>query len=146
MFSRTAKSIGAGVGLAAAITLGSGMAAYAHDCYNPNRSQQGNEGVSHSAAWFTLYVSDALADDVERGIITTDQAECIFDLYTAGGGPEVVSLMVKGAAGQGGLIGANNPNDWLMSDGKGIDHFFDTYGGLIFGSYEECGATFGGES
>ncbi|GAA4375829.1 hypothetical protein [Agromyces bauzanensis] len=142
MFSRTMTNIGAGIGLAAAISLGSGMAAYAHDCYVPNRSAQGNAGVSNSQAWFTLYIPDALAGDVANGVITTEQADCIFDLYTQGGGPEVVSIMYKGAAGQGGLIGANNPNDWLMSNGTGVDHFFDTYGGLIFGSYEACGASF----
>ncbi|WP_430648021.1 hypothetical protein [Agromyces sp. GXS1127] len=142
MISRTMTNIGAGIGLAAAITLGSGMAAYAHDCYIPNRSAQGNAGVSHSKAWFTLYIPDALAGDVENGVITSEQAECIFELYTAGGGPEVVSIMGKGAVGQDGLIGASNPNEWLMSNGKGVDHFFDTFGGLIFGSYEECGASF----
>ncbi|GAA1061545.1 hypothetical protein GCM10009573_29720 [Agromyces bracchium] len=135
-------NIGAGIGLAAAITLGSGAAAYAHECYNANRSEKGNAGASNSQAWFTLNVTDALAGDVENGDITPEQADCIFDAYTAGGGPASFTILIKGANGQGGTIGANNPNDWHATDGQGIDHFFDAYGGLIFGSYAACGASF----
>ncbi|GGI44836.1 hypothetical protein BCL57_000660 [Agromyces flavus] len=142
MFSRTLTNIGAGVALAAIGVLGTGAAAYAHECYNASRSDKGNAGASHSQVWFTLNITDALAGDIESGFITQEQADCIFDAYTAGGGPASFTIMIKGANGQDGVIAANNPNDWHATDNKGIDHFFEAYGGLIFSSYEGCGVSF----
>ncbi|GAA2036972.1 hypothetical protein GCM10009819_21970 [Agromyces tropicus] len=130
--------VGAGVGLAAALTLGSGMAAYAHECYNANRSDKGNQGASNSQAWYTIVV----ADEVSAGLDAED-AECVLDAYYGAGGPATFTIHVKGANGQDGTIGEANPVEGKSSDGKGIDHVFDAYGGIIFGAYEACGVEFG---
>ena len=143
MFSRTLTNVGAGVALAAALALGTSAAAYAHECYNPSRSEQGNAAAgSHSQAWFTLVVADAVQGDVGAGVITQEQADCIKEAYAASGAPASFTLMVKGAVGQDGVIAAHNPNNWLATDGKGIDHAFEAYGDAIFGSYAACGVDF----
>ena len=53
MFKKTMTTIGAGVALAAAGVLASGTAAFAHECFNPNRSAQASgrqlSAVDHSA-------------------------------------------------------------------------------------------------
>ena len=121
--------------------LGTGATAFAHECINSSRSDKGNEKAgSNSQAWFTIHVEEALAGDVADGLITGDQAACILEEYAATGSPMSFTIHVKGATGQNGTIGANNPNDERMSDGRGIDHFIDMYGGAIFGSYVACGA------
>ena len=138
------RNIGAGVGLAAAIVLGSGAGAFAHECINSSRSDQGNQQAgSHSQAWWTLHVEDAIAGDAAAGYITGEQAECILETYSATGAPMSFTIMVKGANGQGGTLGSRNPNPGLMADGTGIDHLFDAYGAQILASYAACGADFG---
>ncbi|WP_353827928.1 hypothetical protein [Agromyces sp. SYSU T0242] len=139
MFSRTMVKVGAGVGLAAALSLGSGMAAYAHECYNANRSDKGNAGASNSQAWYTIVVADEVA-----GELPPDLAECVLGEYYGAGGPASFTIHVKGANGQGGTIGSNNPHEGKSSDGQGIDEIFDAYGTIIFGAYEACGVGFGG--
>ena len=142
MFKKTLTYTGAGLGLAAALVLGTGAAAYAHECYNPSRSEQGNAGASNSQAWFTLVVADAIQGDADAGFITQEQADCIKGAYAETGAPASFTLMVKGAVGQDGVIAANNPNGFLATDGKGIDHAFAAYGDQIFGSYAACGVAF----
>ncbi|MDY0910160.1 hypothetical protein [Microbacterium sp. CFBP9034] len=133
----------AGVALAAALALGSGAAAYAHECYNPSRSDQGDaKAGSHSQAWFTLVVADAIQGDAASGFITQAEADCIKAAYVATGAPASFTLMVKGAVGQDGVIAAHNPNLAHATDGKGIDHAFAAYGEQIFGSYAACGVEF----
>jgi hypothetical protein len=143
MFKKTLTYAGAGLGLAAALVLGTGAAAYAHECYNPSRSDQGNASAgAHSQAWFTLVVSDAIQGDADSGRITQEQADCINAAYAATGAPASFTIMVKGAVGQDGVIAAHNPNGFLATDGKGIDHAFAAYGEQIFGSYAACGVVF----
>ena len=135
MFKRTLTNIGAGVALAAAGVLATGAAAYAHECYNANRSEQGNAGASHSQAWFTLVVADVLG-----GELPPETAACVLAEYTEAGGPATFTVMVKGAQGQGGTIASNNPHVEKTGDGSGIDTIFGAYGGAIMGAYESCGA------
>lgn len=143
MFSRMVTKAGAGVALAAALVLGSGAGAYAHECLNSSRSDQGNaKAGANSQAWFTLVVDSAIQGDVLAGTITQQQADCIKAAYAATGAPSSFTLMVKGAVGQDGVIAAHNPNSGLMGDGKGIDHLFAAYGAQIGGSYAACGAGF----
>ncbi len=138
------RNIGAGLGLAAAIVIGSGAGAFAHECINSSRSDQGNaKAGANSQSWWTLDVVGAIYGDAQAGYITTQQAECIIAAYEATGAPMSFTIKVKGANGQDGTLGAKNPNDGLMADGKGIDHLFDAYGAQIFGSYAGCGASLG---
>jgi hypothetical protein len=143
MRSQLIRRVGAGLGLAAAIVLGTGATAFAHECINSSRSDKGNEKAgANSQAWFTIHVEEALAGDVADGLITGDQAACILEEYSATGSPMSFTIHVKGAVGQDGTIGSHNPNEELMSDGRGIDHFIDLYGAAIFGSYAACDAEF----
>jgi hypothetical protein len=133
MFKRTLTNIGVGVALAAAGVLASGAAAYAHECFNPNRSDKGNAGASNSQAWLTVHI-----EELTEGMPEED-ATCFLDAYAATGAPSSFTIHVKGVNGQGGTIGANNPNrDVKASDGKGIDEVFAVYGGQIFGAFEAC--------
>ncbi|MBM7503256.1 hypothetical protein ACFPER_07220 [Agromyces aurantiacus] len=134
---RTLTSIGAGVALAAAGVLASGAAAYAHECYNADRSEQGNAGASHSQAWWTLDVAAALTEE-----LSPDDAECVLEAYEATGAPTSFTIMVKGAVGQDGTIASKNPHEEKASDGSGIDEIFANYGAEIVGSYEACGLGF----
>ncbi|WP_448808407.1 hypothetical protein [Agromyces bauzanensis] len=137
MFSRTLTNVAAGVALAAAGVLGTGVAAYAHECFNPNRSDQGDAGASHSQAWWTLDVAEALTSE-----LPAEDAECVLAAYEASGAPATFTIMVKGAVGQDGTIASNNPNEELAGDGSGIDEIFAAYGAEIIGSYEACGLSF----
>ena len=140
MFSRSLINVGAGVALAAVLALGSGAAAYAHECFNPNRSDQGDaQAGAHSKAWYTLVVADVIQEELEEGILTAQQAECVLAEYASTGAPSSFTVHVKGATGQDGTIGANNPNVGHAGDGKGIDTIFAAYGEQIGGSYGTCG-------
>ncbi|WP_404388069.1 hypothetical protein [Humibacillus xanthopallidus] len=97
---------------------------------------------SHSQAWFTLHVTDAIAGDVESGFITAEQGECVLEAYAGTGAPMSFTIHVKGANGNGGTLAANNPNEGLMANGKGIDTLFAAHGDAIIGSYGACGVDF----
>lgn len=133
MFKRTLTNIGAGVALAAAGVLASGAAAYAHECFNPNRSDKGNAGASHSEAWVTVYI-----EEITDGMSEED-ASCFLAAYAETGAPSSFTIHAKGVNGQDGTIGANNPNrDVKAADGKGIDEVFAAYGAQILGAFESC--------
>jgi hypothetical protein len=133
MISRMMTNIGAGVALAAAAALGTGAAAYAHECFNPNRSDAGNAGASHSDVWLTVYF-----EELTMGLSEED-AECVQDAYAATGAPTSFTIMVKGANGNGGTIAANNPHADKAADGSGIDQVFAAHGADIAGSFAACG-------
>lgn len=133
MFSRTMTNIGVGVALAGAAVLGTGAAAYAHECFNPNRSEKGNAGASNSQAWLTVYF-----EELTMGLPPED-AECVLDEYAATGAPMSFTIMVKGANGQGGTIASNNPHPEKAADGSGIDQVFAAHGADIMASFGACG-------
>ena len=134
MFTRSLTNIGAGVALAAVAVLGTGAAAYAHECFNPNRSEQGNAGASNSQSWLTVHIEELTA-----GLPEAD-AECVLEAYAATGAPMSFTIKIKGANGQGGTLGTNNPNrETKAADGKGIDEIFAAHGADIVGSFEKCG-------
>ena len=134
MFSRTLTTIGAGMALAAIGVLGTGAAAYAHECFNANRSEKGNAGASNSQAWLTVHI-----EELTFGLAEED-AECVLDAYAETGAPSSFTIMVKGANGNGGTIASNNPNrDVKSADGKGIDEIFAAHGADIMGSFVTCG-------
>ena len=134
MFSRTLTNIGAGVALAAIGVLGTGAAAYAHECYNANRSDKGNAGASNSQAWYTVYV-----EELTFGLSEED-ASCVLDAYAGTGAPMSFTIHVKGANGQDGIVAGNNPHEWKAGDGKGIDEIFAAHGGDIMFAFDSCDA------
>ena len=133
MFKRTLSNIGAGVALAAAGVLATGAAAYAHECYNANRSEQGNAGASNSQAWFTVHVAELTFG------LSDEDATCVLDAYAATGAPESFTIKIKGANGQDGVVDSHNPHEWKAGDGSGIDEIFAAHGADIVGSFEACG-------
>ncbi|WP_353816010.1 hypothetical protein [Agromyces sp. SYSU T00266] len=133
MISRTMTNIGAGIGLAAALTLGSGAAAYAHECYNANRSEKGNAGASNSQAWLTVYF-----EELTFGLEEAD-AECVTDAYASTGAPMSFTIHVKGANGNDGVVAGNNPHEAKAADGKGIDEIFAAHGADLFYAFDSCG-------
>lgn len=146
MSTRSMTRWGAGLALAGALVVGSGAGAFAHECINASRSAQGNTAAgAHSQAWFTLHVADALAGDVESGLITEEQADCILSALNEAGVPMSFTIHVKGANGNDGTLAANNPNDGLMTNDRGVDSLFAAWGDEIFGSFAACGAEPGGE-
>ena len=128
----------------AAVTLMAGPA-LAHECYIVNRSDTGNEMAgAKSQAWYTVDLHDELASAVDQGEISGEQATCIAEKLTSDGVPLTFTILVGGARGSDGLLIGNNPNEWLVSDDKGVDHFFDKYGMDFFMAFEFCGAAFPG--
>ncbi len=124
---------------ASAFTLLGAGSAWAHECYNTSRSEQGNTAAANSQAWFQLVIADAIAEDVANGLYTAEQGQCIYAAWTDGGGPASFTIHVKGVNGQGGVLAERNPNKGLMADGQGIDHVFDAYGDLLVASFLGCG-------
>ena len=142
MMGRVAGRAMGALALSGMLVAGSGVGAWAHECFNASRSEQGNASAgSHSQAWVTVAIADLIAGDVAGGLYSEEDGACIYEAYSATGSPLTFTLMVKGARGSDGVIGAKNKNEWLHSDGKGIDHLFDAYGGAIIGSFEACGVT-----
>jgi hypothetical protein len=135
--SRLSKRLGASVAMAATFGLVAATTASAHDCYNASRSDQGNSMAgSHSKAWFTLVITESIADDVAHGLYTAEEGACVYAAYIAAGGPASVTIHTTPAAG---VIGDKNPNEELYTNGRGLDHFFEAFGGVIFGAFEQCG-------
>lgn len=117
--------------------------AMAHECYIASRSWQGNlMAGTRSQAWFLVDLNQEFAADVQAGQLTVDQASCLITQLTANGVPLQFTIHVKGANGSGGVLADNNPNTWLMSNGTGVDHFFDVYGQAIGTSFATCGVPF----
>ena len=134
MSKRTLTNITAGVALAAAGVLATGAGAYAHECFNPNRSDAGNAGASNSQSWFTVHIEELTFGMDE------DDAECVLAAYAETGAPSSFTIKVKGANGQDGTLGTNNPNrDVKAADGQGIDEIFAAHGDDIVGSFMACG-------
>ncbi|QGF24106.1 hypothetical protein [Raineyella fluvialis] len=143
MFTNLIRRAGGAAVIAVGLAVATTSVASAHECYIASRSAQGNAMAgSNSQAWYTLVVADAIQGDVTAGRITQTQANCIKSAYAATGAPSSFTIHVKGVTGQDGVLAAHNPNDALMTNGKGVDHAFDAYGAQIFGSYAQCGVSF----
>jgi hypothetical protein len=108
--------------------------AWAHECYNASRSEQGNAGASNSQAWLTVSVAD-FANSGEA--FPAALADCFLSHWFAGGGPATFTIHVKGVTGTGGVIAENAPAATL-ADGRGIDHIEDAYGALLEASIGAC--------
>lgn len=118
--------------------------AMAHECYIASRSWQGNlMAGTHSQAWFLVDLNQEFAAEVSAGQLTQAEADCLLTTLPSNGVPLQFTLHVKGAVGQDGVLADNNPNTWLVSNGKGVDHFFDVYGAQIAASFAACNVPFG---
>jgi hypothetical protein len=117
------------VGLLAA---GTG-AASAHECYIANRSAQGNAGASHSANWYTLQMSDLFAEAhlfFGGDPLNEEQLAWALGQTEAQGIPLSVTMFERFTIPRSveELEGLSTKS----SDGKGVDHFFSSYGDALF--------------
>jgi hypothetical protein len=135
--TRIATRLGAGLALTGALVVGTGAGAFAFDCYNASRSEKGSEKAgTQSKAWFTLRIPDVIAEDVENGLYSEEDGACVLAAYADTGAPLAITIHVTAGSG---VIGERNPNPERMTDGRGLDHYFESYAGVILGAYEACG-------
>lgn len=115
------KSLAAAV-LTAGLVLAGAGAASAHECYIPHRSDQGNAGATHSQNWATLHIEELFATAHEflgGDPLTPAQVQEAVSMAADQGIPTSLTTFTRKTlpAGKGGS----------SSDGKGIDHYFQTY-------------------
>ena len=129
MIRKTILTLVATTGL---ITAGAG-AASAHECFIANRSAQGNAGASHSANWYTLQMSDLFAEAhlfFGGEALTAEQRAWALDQTEAQGIPLSVTMFERFTIPRS--VNELEGLSTKSSDGKGVDHFFATYGGALF--------------
>ena len=110
--------------------------AAAFDCIRVSSSLQGLQQSTKSGHWLLFDFSSApgvqqtLATISEGAIVVSDeQAACFVDAYGASGQPRFFALglgVAGGFHGGPGVLAHNNPNDRVLSNGKGIDHLDDS--------------------
>jgi hypothetical protein len=124
--------------------------AFAFDCIRVSSSREGLVNSTRSGNWLLFDLSSGPA--VEQTLtnaevpVTSEQAACIAEAYAASGQPLYFALGIGVAGGEnpnaaaGGVLAHNNPNDGVLGDGKGIDHFEDSpILGALFGAAAGCG-------
>lgn len=129
------KSILTFVATTSLVAAGAG-AASAHECYIANRSAQGNTGASHSANWYTLQMSHLFAEAhlfFGGEALTAEQLAWALDQTEAQGIPLSVTMFERFTIPRSvdELEGLSTKS----SDGKGVDHFFASYGDALFGIF-----------
>jgi hypothetical protein len=98
-------------------------AASAHECYVVNRSAQGTAAAAHSGNWYVLTVADLLAEApmiFQMPELTEDQTAWALAEADAQGIPDSFALFTRFTLPKGGPAK-------LVTDSKGIDHFFAKY-------------------
>ena len=122
--------------------LASGVgAASAHECFIANRSAQGNVGASHSSNWYTLQMADLFAEAhlfFGGEALTEDQLAWALDQTAAQGIPLSVTMFERFTIPRSvdELEGLSTKSN----DGKGVDHFFASYGDALFGIFSAAQA------
>jgi hypothetical protein len=104
--------------------------AYGHDCIRVSSSHQGLvSSTSHGGRWLLFDFSSVPATTQTLATIevsaTQAQIACFVPAYAQTGQPQFFALGI-GVAGPNGVLAHNNPNDRVLSDGHGIDHFEDS--------------------
>jgi hypothetical protein len=129
--------------------VGVGSAA-AFDCVRVSSSLQGLHQSTKSGHWLLFDFSSAsgvqqtLATISNGAIVVSDgQAACFVNAYGQSGQPRFFALGVGvagGFTGGPGVLAYNNPNDPVLSNGKGIDHLEDSaIVPALFAAAETCG-------
>jgi hypothetical protein len=130
--------------------VGVGSAA-AFDCIRVSSSLQGLQQSTRSGNWLLFDLSTASAVQqtfagISGGaiVLSDEQASCFAAAYAESDQPRFWALGIGVAGGRSGhgsgVLAGHNPNDRVLGDGKGIDHFEDS--GIIpavFGAAETCG-------
>jgi hypothetical protein len=109
--------------VAASLTLAG--SALGFDCIRVSSSLQGLQQSTQSGKWALFdFSSGASVQQSFAGVgedLTAAQAECGAASYRASGQPLYFALGF-GVAGPNGELAHNNPNENVLSNGKGIDH------------------------
>lgn len=120
---------------AGCLALAIGASAYAFECYNANRSEQGNASAAKSKA--LVSPPEFLSEEV--GLCPAGVAHVVAGLKEAGFQTDFLVNSVTLMAG--GL--EKNGKDAKLHDGRGIDHlsqeFFETVDPLIGEGFGLCG-------
>ncbi len=133
----------------AAVSLISASSASAFDCIRVSSSHQGLiSSTSHGGRWLLFDFSSVSAAEQTLGNIqvsaTPAQVACFVSAYASTGEPQWFALGI-GVAGKNGVIAHNNPNDRVLGDGHGIDHFDESpIVGALVASASGCGINLGG--
>lgn len=121
MLKKTIAAAALSVGL---VLAGTGVAS-AHECYIPNRSDQGNANATNSGNWFTLHIEMLYATAHEflgGDPLTPEQLAVAVAMTEEAGIPTSLTTFTRDTLPKG--KGAPESHS---SDGKGIDHYFHTY-------------------
>ncbi len=108
--------------LACGLVLAGGGVASAHECFIPNRSDKGSANATHSKNWFTINLAEVFAEADEflgEDPLTPAQIDQAVAMAVDAGIPASVAVFARTTLPVGG--GGSS------SDGKGIDHFFESY-------------------
>ena len=112
--------------------------AFAHECFNASRSEQGNTGAQHSENWFNLSLEFVFTVILpgDTGITLTDeQLAWALDQADAAGIPSGFVIRSDKTLGFNGKGELTPGFDRHGHDGRGIDHAVDAYGDQIFGIF-----------
>ena len=117
--------------LAAGLVVTGGGIASAHECYIPNRSEQGNAHATKSGNWETLHLDGLFAEAhlyLGGRALTASEIDSAVAQALSAGVPSSVTIFQPRLLPDAGPAGA------------GIDHFFSTYidtlAGIYFGIVE----------
>ena len=109
--------------------------AFAFECYNANRSAQGNAAAAGANGFFTI--EDALINF--EGLCPAG-AQVVIDGLAAAGFE--TDLLINAHALMAGGLEKSDKGEELLADGQGIDHlsdeFFETVGSLIPAGHAAC--------
>ena len=109
--------------------------AAAHECIVVNRSDTGNQHATESGRWITVTLQQLYEETEHFGLpdLTPAQVTYAVDLASSLGVPDSFTFrsdktLLEEASGW--------QKNGHSSDGKGIDHFIDAYGGPLFGALD----------
>jgi hypothetical protein len=121
-----------------AVTLTTTGAALAHDCMRVSSSMQGlQQSATKSGQWLYFDMTpggNGVAEIVNFFGLPSSSVDCFQRAYTAAQAttPTLPTYFALGNGVAGGntngpgTLAWNNPNDRVLSNGTGIDHFDDT--------------------
>ena len=136
-----------------ALTLTS--SALAFDCMRVSASQQGlQQSAGNSGMWLYFDMTDGgtgMAQILDFFGVDQKFAPCLQTAYDAAraANPTLPAYFALGTGVAGGnhngpgIIAHNNPNDRVLANGTGIDHFDDTVLPVILAAAPGCGVPTG---
>ena len=120
--------------------------ALAHECMIVSRSDTGAVAATHSQMWYNFgdltWLFTNIQDLVGGPTLTPSQVTWAVQQAQAAGLPNQLTVFTNTHVGHGtGVLQGGTPNDGTakMSNGKGVDHFFDWLP-TIMGIYAQAAA------